>query len=39
MSSANMMFLKTSAVLWMIWGLVHTFAGVIVLTSDASGGF
>lgn len=31
--------LKASAVLWVIWGLVHTLAGVIVLTSDASGGF
>ena len=31
--------LKGSAVLWVIWGLVHLFAGVIVLSSDASGGF
>ncbi|CUJ23249.1 hypothetical protein [Cognatishimia activa] len=31
--------LKGIAVLWVIWGLVHTLAGVIVLTSDASGGF
>ncbi len=31
--------LKAAAVLWVIWGLVHLLAGVIVLSSDASGGF
>lgn len=31
--------LKIAAVLWVIWGLVHTFAGVMVLISDASAGF
>ena len=31
--------LKAAAVLWVIWGLVHAFAGVVVLMSDASGGF
>lgn len=31
--------LKVAAVLWIIWGLVHVLAGVIVLSSDASGGF
>ncbi|MEN0001330.1 MAG: hypothetical protein AAF940_10630, partial [Pseudomonadota bacterium] len=25
--------------LWIIWGAVHALAGVIVLTSDATGGF
>ncbi|WP_424969638.1 hypothetical protein [Dinoroseobacter sp. S76] len=30
---------KIIAILWVIWGLVHTLAGVIVLSSDASGGF
>ena len=39
MSGTNALLLKISAVLWVIWGLVHTLAGVIVLTSDASGGF
>ena len=29
--------LKLSAVLWVIWGLVHALAGYIVLTSDATG--
>ena len=31
--------LKIAAVLWIIWGLVHAFAGVMVMSSDASGGF
>ena len=35
----NGVLLKIAAVLWVIWGLVHLLAGVIVLTSDASGGF
>jgi hypothetical protein len=35
----NGTLLKVAAVLWVIWGLVHLLAGVIVLTSDASGGF
>ena len=39
MSATNSLLLKIAAVLWVIWGLVHAFAGVIVLTSDASGGF
>ncbi len=39
MTPANMTLLKIAAGLWVIWGLVHVLAGVIVLTSDASGGF
>lgn len=31
--------LKLSAILWVIWGLVHVLAGGIVLSSDAGGGF
>ena len=31
--------LKAAAVLWVIWGLVHAFAGVLVLTADATSGF
>ncbi|MEM9277467.1 MAG: hypothetical protein AAGA76_02720 [Pseudomonadota bacterium] len=31
--------LKFSAVLWIIWGLVHALAGIIVLGSDTTGGF
>jgi len=39
MTSMQANLLKVAAGLWMIWGLVHLFAGVVVLTSDASGGF
>ncbi|WP_028021907.1 hypothetical protein [Enterovibrio calviensis] len=28
--------LKVSAVLWVIWGLVHTLAGTIVMSNDAA---
>ena len=38
-TGAGSILLKIAAVLWVIWGLVHLLAGVIVLTSDASGGF
>jgi len=38
-SDRDRLLLKIAAVLWVIWGLVHTLAGVIVLSSDASGGF
>ncbi len=31
--------LRTSAILWVVWGAVHAFAGFIVLSNDASGGF
>lgn len=39
MSYAQSTALKAATVLWVIWGAVHALAGVIVLTSDASGGF
>ena len=39
MTQSQTMALKIAAVLWIIWGLVHTFAGVMVLSSDATGGF
>lgn len=39
MRDSHKIALKIAAVLWVVWGLVHTLAGVIVLTSDASGGF
>ena len=38
MSNSNKAALKTSSVLWVVWGLVHTFAGVMVLVSDTTGG-
>lgn len=39
MSNAKANALKAASVLWVIWGLVHVLAGIIVLSSDASGGF
>ncbi|MEM9331108.1 MAG: hypothetical protein AAGA53_07260 [Pseudomonadota bacterium] len=39
MSGVHANALKASAVLWIIWGLVHALAGAIVLTSDTTGGF
>jgi len=39
MGTAQINALKIAAILWVIWGLVHLLAGVIVLMSDQSGGF
>ena len=39
MTRAATVALRSSAILWILWGFVHAFAGVIVLTSDTSGGF
>ena len=39
MGKTEMRLLQIAAVLWVIWGLVHLLAGVIVLTGDASAGF
>ena len=39
MSNGQAMALKISAVLWVIWGLVHMLAGVIVIPADAGSGF
>lgn len=33
------MVLKVAAVLWIVWGLVHMLAGVIIIPADATGGF
>ena len=30
------LLLKLSSILWVIWGIVHAFAGIIVITSDAT---
>ena len=38
-ASTQTAMLKAASVLWVIWGLVHVFAGVMVLSSDATGGF
>lgn len=29
------LMLKLAAILWVIWGLVHMFAGVVIISSDA----
>ncbi|MEM7241699.1 MAG: hypothetical protein AAF429_05895 [Pseudomonadota bacterium] len=39
MTHSQIMALKGAAILWIIWGLVHTLAGVMILTGDAVGGF
>ncbi|MEM7472575.1 MAG: hypothetical protein AAF340_14595 [Pseudomonadota bacterium] len=35
MSSRTTLLLKISAVLWVIWGLVHMFAGIMTISQDA----
>lgn len=37
MTSNQMNLLKASAVLWVIWGLVHMFAGIMTISQDAAG--
>ena len=37
MNNQTILLLKISSVLWVIWGLVHMFAGVIVISQDAAG--
>lgn len=32
-------FLKIAAVLWLIWGAVHLFAGVMILSAETTTGF
>lgn len=39
MSSAETYSLKAASVLWVVWGLVHMLAGVLVLSADAANGF
>lgn len=39
MTKAQSIALKTAAILWVVWGLVHVAAGLIVLTADATSGF
>jgi hypothetical protein len=31
--------LKVSSVLWVIWGLVHAFAGIMILSGETTAGF
>lgn len=35
MTNTNVFLLRLAAVLWVIWGLVHMFAGVIIISSPA----
>ena len=37
MTSKHSSLLKVAAVLWVIWGLVHMFAGVMTISQDAAG--
>mgnify|MGYP001796986349 CR=1 FL=1 len=37
MTTNHETFLKIAAVLWVIWGLVHMFAGVMTISQDAAG--
>lgn len=37
MSNNQMLALKIAAVLWVIWGLVHMFAGVMTISQDTVG--
>lgn len=34
MTSTHINALRLAAILWIIWGLVHMFAGIVVITSD-----
>lgn len=37
MTKNHTLLLKIAAVLWVIWGLVHMFAGIMTISQDASG--
>ncbi len=37
MTDNHSLFLKVAAVLWVVWGLVHMFAGVMTISQDAAG--
>ena len=37
MSSNHSLALKIAAILWVIWGLVHMFAGVMTISQETSG--
>ncbi|MEM9725497.1 MAG: hypothetical protein AAF909_08560 [Pseudomonadota bacterium] len=39
MSNAQSALLKSAAVLWIVWGLVHAFAGVMTIAAEPSDGF
>lgn len=37
MTKSQMLALKIAAVLWVVWGLVHMFAGVMTIVQDTAG--
>jgi len=37
MTKNQMLALKAAAILWVVWGLVHMFAGVMTITQDTAG--
>lgn len=37
MTDTNKRLLKISAVLWVIWGIVHMFAGIMTISQDTAG--
>ncbi|MEM9168277.1 MAG: hypothetical protein AAGC56_01385 [Pseudomonadota bacterium] len=39
MMNMHLIALRASAVLWVIWGLVHILAGFLIIPADAAGGF
>lgn len=39
MSSTHAMVLKVAAVLWVVWGLVHMFAGYMTISLDTAASF
>lgn len=39
MARSATILLRVSAVLWVIWGLVHALAGVLILSGDTASGF
>ena len=39
LTSAQIACLRIAAVLWVIWGLVHALAGILVITGDTASGF
>jgi hypothetical protein len=39
MSPTKALALKAATVLWVIWGLVHMLAGILILTGDTASGF
>lgn len=39
MQKIDILFLRISTILWIIWGLVHLFAGVMIMSGDTTSGF